>query len=173
MLLRNFYNMLTYLMLGSKSLGSTSNFGEGFNYVKKTDGSICTMSDVSSYKEYYFPMAYMSGNGYSSLAGNIAFGTDDTPVTFNDYKLTNLKYFTINGSPTCDGITYDATTKTFSNIFRCNYTNDTGADITVKEIGVTTVQNCLIYREVLETPFTVPAGKTFTFTHEFKFAMPM
>lgn len=175
MLLRNFYNTLAFIMTGRQSLGSASNFGEGFNYVKKLDGSIVSVDSAvyNGYIDEYFPMCDMIDANRDSLCRNIVFGTGNTPVTFNDYTLTNYKYFKCNGSPTRDGITYDSTSKTFSNIFRCNYTNNTGADMVIKEIGITMYQNALIYREVLETPFTVPAGKTFTFTHEFKFAMPM
>ena len=175
MLLRNFYNALAYLMIGSKSIGSTSDFCEGILYMKKLDGTISAPSSVitNSYTNYWFPMSDMVSSGTSYLYGNIMFGTGNTPVTFDDYKLTDYKYFSANGSCTTDGVTYDDETKTFSNIFRCNFTNSTGADMTIREIGITAVRNVLYYREVLETPFTVPAGKTITFTHEFKFTMPM
>lgn len=172
MLLRNFYNMMALLLTGNTALND--GFQDGSLNLKNMSGDAYTALDsiwsVSSGAVYYwFPTCYLNYGKECFI-----FGTDDTAVTYDDYtlslaSLTNVQY-------SWDGINYDAESKTYSNTARFIFKNNTSSDITVKEIGIRTYgyqpQSVLLYREVLETPITIPAGNSVTYTHEFKFTMP-
>lgn len=173
MLLRNFYNILALTTTGDNPIGTSSSWGDGSLNLKQLNGAIKTCLNAFTNLSYWymynvFPTIYMS---YGKEC--ILFGTDDTPVTFNDYTLSGYKSLSHTTNPTWDGVQYNADTKEYSNILRATIKNNTGADFTIKEIGIKTYgYDILMYREVLETPITIPAGKTITYTHEFKFAMP-
>ena len=97
--------------------------------------------------------------------GLIGVGTDDTPVTYEDYKLGSIialpqtQYNIIN-------IVEDG--KHIGLGYTVNINNNTGADVEIKEVGlysgcyaqVSTQRPFLIYREVLETPITIPNGQS-------------
>lgn len=173
MLLRNFYNVLATIMIGNKRIGSTSAYGDGVLNAKQMTGTvsenpISAIGNTST--NFLFPW-YSIDNTSTGLPTQLVFGTGNTPVTFDDYTLTNYKYFQVT-SYAWDGLQYNSETKTFSNTARISLTNNTGSDFVVSEIGISANKRVLYYREVLDTPITIPAGKAITYTHEFKFTMP-
>lgn len=185
MLLRNYYNLCALYLREPTYEEPSNNYGEGSLLVKSLDGSVhksikaaTNQSQIYTYQT--FPMSNLNYLKYAFI-----FGGNDTPVTFDDYQMPGA--FRLN----CQSITYDnnfvydANTKTWSYIVRLALNNNTSADKTIKEVGIVfgagngTSTNivhgyyCILgYREVLEEPITVPAGKTITYTHEFKFTMP-
>jgi len=110
--------------------------------------------------------------GWSALAGagddtfGIVVGTGDTPVTADDYNLASkIAHGTDAGQLSYGAVTlYDPFVSDYTVKQRIarSFTNNSGADITVKEIGLivkTSVDNYLvmIIRDVI-TAKTVPAG---------------
>ena len=77
---------------------------------------------------------------------------------------------------------YDETTKKWYRTKSFLLTNNTEFDITVSEIGIensefyraasTGIGTLLLFRKVLDEPFTVPAGQTVTYNHKLEFQMP-
>lgn len=113
---------------------------------------------------------YYSTSGYGWYV-NVGFG--DTAEDKDDYKLavdnivdSNLALTFVSSS-----INYK------SNAFRSvvtNYVNNSGSDLTVKEIGLIgksyttaneTRRNVMIARKVLDTPVVVPAGASVSLTY--------
>jgi len=105
-------------------------------------------------------------NFYSMGIGLIGVGTDDTPVTYEDYKLGNIvalpqtQYNIVN-------IVEDG--KHIGLGYTVSINNNTGADVEIKEVGLYSglynqSKPFLIYREVLETPITIPNGQSIVVT---------
>lgn len=99
-------------------------------------------------------------------------GFGNTPATENDYKLANSNAV---DTPTLTFISngYVATgTYPYIRNLTTTYSNDTGNDVTITEIGYVqkstaanaSANNVLFVREVLDTPILVPAGKTVAVT---------
>ena len=101
----------------------------------------------------------------SNFYKGIAFGTGNTPPTFDDYKLAGSVISTISAvsAPT---FSFDEDGLTLTTVY--TMTNTGTADITVGEIGMFARQyyqnstnyykNFLIERTALDTPVTIPAG---------------
>lgn len=115
------------------------------------------------------PSTYYT-NTNSGVYVDIGFG--DTPPTSNDYKLedsnacdTPTLTFISNGYPSNYTYPYIRNVTT-------TYVNNSGSDVTVKEIGLVqkgstannNEQNVLITRNVLDTPIVVPNGSQVSFT---------
>lgn len=122
-----------------------------------------------------------SGNNASS---GVAFGSDSTPPTENDYTLGHqVTGITVN---TPSIVTYNDTTN-FCYVARLDYviSNDSGADVTIAEIGLfnkfhaaetrgdsptnasSNYACILIDRTALDTPVTIPSGSAATIRYEF------
>lgn len=182
MLLRNYYNFLAYTTLGM-TYGST--FEDGSLKVKTVDGELRTPSIGSFDACFANGVAIPNQNTpsvehYMSMQGSykfdIGFGTDDTPATFDDYKLSSWVSFAYS-DPVSYSVTYDNSTKKYIKNYSVNIRNITSSDITVKEVGLYTGNGSygyttLFYREVLETPFTIAAGESVTYKHTFEFTYP-
>jgi len=116
-----------------------------------------------------------AGAGYYTIAAkgwyvNIGYG--DTAVDKGDYKLANDNIIDTNSLTYVTGSVVNTTPS-----LRCaitTYRNDTASAVVVKELGLVGKcysaanelrRNVLIARKVLETPITVPAGATMSFTY--------
>ena len=106
----------------------------------------------------------MAGAGDDTFG--IVVGTGDTPVTADDYNLASkIAHGTGAGQLSYGAVTlYDPFVSDYTVKQRIarSFTNNSGADITVKEIGLivkTSVDNYLvmIIRDVI-TPLTIPDG---------------
>lgn len=108
-------------------------------------------------------------------------GTGTTPVTASDYDLASpITHGTGAGQLQHGAMSYEAPSVSGSVTTWRNsrtFTNGSGADITVNEIGLAilyygaspmTTFYVLIARDVLATPVTVPDGATLTVRYSFK-----
>jgi hypothetical protein len=117
-----------------------------------------------------------AGSGVSTHG--IVVGTSDTPVTRDDYKLgSQIVHGTGTGQLIYSAMSIDAPiTYGTGYLLRAVrvFTNNSGADITVKEIGVYflggTYYFCMI-RDVLSTPVTIPNGYSWTVRYNFYFVV--
>lgn len=98
-------------------------------------------------------------NGYSTLV----VGSDDTPVTYDDYKISLISGLTgVSATEFQTGLIDNETI--FENTIKTIYTNSNADTVIIKEIGVyynvanNTSYATMIYREVLDTPIEVPSG---------------
>jgi hypothetical protein len=126
--------------------------------------------------DYSPAMALNAGSGVSTFG--IVVGSSDTPVTRDDYKLgSQIAHGNATGQLMYGAVSFDApVTYGTGYLFRVMrvFTNNSGADITVKELGVYagvyTVYVCLI-RDVLSTPVTIPNGYSWTVRYNFYFVV--
>ena len=191
--LRNYYNILAHGAFKSFSgyNDSVSNSGvfpdefkEGSLTLKKLTGSLerSTLIPYTSrlsllpcdyigmYNSYY----YTNSSNYSA----IVFGTGNTPVTLDDYKLADqIPSNVINASVSSgdnvriNSVSYDAATGTYTADVSILVTNKLNRDITVREFGFG-IYYYLYYREVLEEPFTIPANGVSVFNYQVSVAVP-
>ena len=137
--------------------GTARNTGAGYGWHRWYHGSY---SSIDGY------------GGWSALAGagddtfGIVVGTGDTPVTADDYNLASkIAHGTDAGQLSYnESVLYDpvVTGTAVRQEFRRQFTNNSGADITVKEIGLIVKTNydnylVMIIRDVI-TPLTIPDG---------------
>jgi hypothetical protein len=108
----------------------------------------------------------------------IVVGTSDAPVTRDDYKLGNkIAHGSGTGQLTYGAVSVDAPiTYSTGYLIRATrvFTNNSGADITVKEIGVYSYTQYYYYciiRDVLTTPVTIPNGYSWTVRYNFYFVV--
>lgn len=123
---------------------------------------------------------------FSMAARQIVLGTGNTPVAYNDNKMSGT---VIDNTPLTfvrDSVTYDAASNCFVKTVQYTYTNNTGSDIVINEWGIsvdsgsannkfsnTSNSACLIYREVLAAPITIVSGTTATLNFTISIPMPV
>jgi len=157
------------------------------NFVKALFGTLYThlRSQVTSVKlvdgtEKAFPNLNIQTEPYMKLKAaegddthGVVVGSGDTPVSIDDYNLASkIPNGTGAGQLSYGPVTMDAPMKTDSGyLFRVvrTFTNNSGGDITVKEVGLIAYHKhvdgavyFLIARDVLASPVTVPNGSTLT-----------
>jgi hypothetical protein len=130
----------------------------------------------TSRTELIYPIAVNAGAGVTSYG--IVVGSSDTPVTRDDYKLgSQIAHGSGTGQLMYGAVSIDAPTTYgtgyLTRVIRV-FTNNSGADITVKEIGVYYYNIyhyfCMI-RDVLTTPVTIPNGYSWTVRYNFYFVV--
>jgi hypothetical protein len=161
--LRNFYNGMTGALVGSLA-GNT--YGAGYLGTKDITGGAFANNSPKL-------LAYAGGAG--STSNGIVVGTDDTAFSAEQYKLLAI---IANGSgagqfaysaESAITASYVSGTKTwvFTKVRAMN--NNSGGEITVKEIGLHTYLSnspfCL-ERSVLSPAVAVPNGAQLTVTYE-------
>jgi hypothetical protein len=104
----------------------------------------------------------------------ILVGNSDTPVIIGQYNLQYLiNHGTGSGQLSYGATTVESITKDTTWLFRVirTFTNNSGASITVKEIGLFVrlghssspyYFSCMLARDVLTSPITIPNGSTLT-----------
>lgn len=133
---------------------ASSYITDGFNQLGTIYGNVASGNPEAVSSFYFMGM------------GMIGVGTDDTPVTYEDYKLGNIialpqtGYNVINIVENGEHIGLG---------FTIYINNNTGADVEIKEAGIysgiyNAAKPFLIYREVLETPITIPNGQSIVVT---------
>ena len=124
-------------------------------------------NSVSYYGSYDITGIPTSNQSNYAFYYQIYLGQDDIPETGDEYTLANpiaLPWYKV---PTIT-LMPNGTTVEIAYYF----TNDTGAPVTIKEIGLcarvgastTVVYNCLLNRKVLASPVTMNVGDNYTFT---------
>lgn len=107
---------------------------------------------------------YSSGSNYQLI--NIVAGSGNTPATEDDYMLESPLSLTFSARTIVP--IYDENNLPIGVNFVKTWINNTGADVTIREIGAllnygtstTTNTTILIERTVLETPVVVASGDT-------------
>ena len=153
-------------------------------FLTAIDGEGCQLTKLNGTTEWLYGGVYAStyssaalcslgGNRYSN--NKLLLGTGTNAFSVDDYKLqTDVSSSFTKASLTVSG---GAISETKGRVltWTCSYLNTSGADITVSEIGLTKYvmfgsnEDVLIFRDVLATPVTVPAGQGITVTLTFTF----
>lgn len=182
MLLRNYdvMNIHRNISIQTNETFGESSFTDGNLYVKTFDGVLRASCTGYGYSQAYFGnMKYNIGSAYNAAGCVIVCGSNNDPVSYDDYTLKG--YYSSQVSPVSSGSgyynkSYDEATGTFSCDYQCNFTAT--EDVTIREIGivgtngnsgnsVSTNELVLYYREVLEKEINVTAGQFFKITVHF------
>ncbi|QDR80237.1 hypothetical protein [Sporomusa termitida] len=183
---RNAYNWLTSQMCAVNAASTT--YGAGYLAMKQINGTVSGsgyaigMPTVNNSIE-------LAGQGFSgavNTATGLVVGTGTAAFDFEQHTLeaiinngTNageLLYLAFN--PIVKN--YDSSTSTYSVTHSRYFTNNSGGDIVVSEVGIYTpriyVANgtgiAMVTRDVLETPVTVPDLARLTVTYTIGVAFP-
>lgn len=157
---RNFYNLLFCLFTDTPTSYLGETFGAGYLACKQTGGTVFSSTSFSL------------GNGafigpFGSTVKGILVGTSDAAESLNSHTLGAL---IANGtgagqlSYTAQNATiasYDSGTKKMTGTMVRYINNNSGAEITVKEIGLVSdysTPKLLQNRDVLPTPVSIPNG---------------
>lgn len=177
MFVRNWYNISYLTMFGG-------NFPDDYalvnmNGTKLTDSSGVNFN-ATVYQNPVFPeTAYTS---FSSSNTAVLIGTD-TEVNFDDYKMST----TLNVKATLDksafSYSYDETNKCMVLKSKVQLSNQVGTEQTISSYCLTqyvkvygtynyNYDAVMIYKEILETPITIPASETSYMEIEIKYQLP-
>jgi hypothetical protein len=191
MFLRNYYNILALRAVRNfEGITPTTafpdvygSFGAGKLSIKRWNETVeNAIYNSYTYAIPYLKPSYLGFNSVSSPTDSgstaIVFGTGDTPVTMDDYKLDNVITSSIiqrasisAGNLNYTALTYDPTTDTFTLRIRVVITNSSASPVIINEYGLVTYYY-LFYREVLATPVVIPAGDSVFFECDIKFKVP-
>lgn len=173
MFLRNFYNAYAASIMGVANRTADTNEREKNYKIIGLDGNT-----VQHYDSSYASDLPSIGNIRPSVRTGrdvLVFGTNDTPVDFNDTTFTPITGLGFAETKASDVI--------YSNgkwLRELNYTitNNNGFDITINEIGFlnstqqndgSSVGNYLYYRDVLDSPVVIGSGETVKFIYTCSF----
>lgn len=179
MFLRNFDHGITAMMLNTTNAGNSTiaTVASGASTTLQTTAGTavdCPLGYYSSGAGAMLPVAFSSST--------ICIGNGDTPVTYDDYRLSGSK---TSGTFTAvsNTLSYDETRKVWIRTLVVKYQNTSSSAFEVKEWGIwryavstsstlnwsnSNSQIALVYREVLETPAVIEPDTiaTLTFTLE-------
>jgi hypothetical protein len=121
---------------------------------------------------------FIANAGVGVTTHGIVVGSSDTPVTRDDYKLgSQILHGSGTGQLMYGAMSWDAPVAYGTGYLTRGirvFTNNSGADITVKEIGLYIYNGayyfCII-RDVLTTPVTIPNGYSWTVRYNFYFVV--
>ena len=192
MFLRNYDNMiqlyhdkdhigLNATQSGEHLYSSKALFGDGYLNAKTANGSIVGFNTGIAKSS----SAAVSRGFFVFGPGSICLGTGNTPVTYDDFKLSGdlvaNKLIEIEDSAQ---MTYDTDKKCWKHVFQATYSNTTDTNLTISEWGLFRTQNgsaakayaedgssVLLFREVLSAPVVIAAGTTGTLTFEMELPM--
>lgn len=170
MLLRNYDNYMIarkipYTTSNDYTVGDASIFGDGHLNFKNYQGAIkqfISNSFTNNSGRFMAPFTSLLENKYASGCCNLIVGSDDTEVTYDDYKLGE-----IISSSQIKAVNHEVTAPVYNqetNSWDVTYTKRYMAisDITIKELGITELLwtsggagITLLYREVLPSPIEV------------------
>ena len=161
MILRNFINRFYYSNMGSNAYPVLKSTGGYTDVTVRYDNYINGTSNATFDNDC--PKTSATA-GYSNRPLNkisIVVGSGDVAPTYDDYKMGNpLNLSTVTQSYSTNG-----GVMTFVKTFK----NDSGSEVTVKEVGLFgnpyDYPNCVVLtRTVLSSPVTIANGETKTFT---------
>jgi len=189
-ILKNLINLRKILTVTQGNTSSTTNV-TNFPLVDtrgNTKTTVCTYGGIflpftNFYTNLVTSNTSCSSSSSSSANGRnyIGFGKGTTPVTEDDYFLADIITSGISNKtyeykvPT---ITEENGVVSSKQNFNGIYQNTSGASMTISEFGIFHVINhsynstsypTMIYREVLDTPITVPANGYFSFNIDVEF----
>lgn len=177
MWLRNYYNLLSALILTDDELSSTTpptaytppimiktttgaNMEAGFN-----KASFCR-SNKSNLANFFLigkGNAGINDQSGSTYDFDIRLGTGSTPVTYDDYCLESQISLTLVSSSGSLTTPTEITGDTTNSVKQYTLNNSTGSSVTVTEIGISIqvgASQVLLYREVLNTPVTLAPSES-------------
>lgn len=183
MFLRNFDHGITAMMLNTanNSISTIATVASGASTTLQTTAGTavdCILGYSSSnYRQgAYLPIAFS--------ASTICVGNGDTPVTYDDYRLSG-SWTSGTFTSVSNILSYDETRKVWIRTVTVKYQNTSSSAVTIKEWGIwryatqvgssstTTYSNssssiALVYREVLAEPAVIEPDTiaTLTFTLE-------
>jgi hypothetical protein len=158
-------------LLSSLIYGGTcpSTGGAGYPYSARAD---MTATDGASQGiTIYGISVIVGGNAGAGIdTYGILIGSSDTPVAIGQYILgSKIAHGTSSGQMSYGTTTVEALTKDTTWQFRVvrTFTNNSGATITVRELGLfiqvtNPTKQVMLARDVLPSPVTVPNGSTLT-----------
>jgi hypothetical protein len=144
--------------------------------------SATSRSDLLDTSNNARPLMLSSGGGVvlggcapaGDTTAGIVLGTNDTPVSIGQYNLQSpISHGTGAGQLSYGATNVESLVKDTTWYFRVirTFTNNSGASITVKEMGLFVrlgmssspyYYSCMLARDVLTTPITIPSGSTLT-----------
>lgn len=161
MILRNFINRFYFSNVGSGQYRVLKSTG-GYDDVTAYCSSYITGTSSATFNNDCPKVQTVTGSGARPLDRiSIVVGSGDVAPTYDDYKMGNpLDLSTVTQAYSTNG-----GVMTFVKTFK----NDSGSEVTVKEVGLFgTPENdgcCVVLtRTVLNTPVTIANGETKTFT---------
>lgn len=171
---RNAYNLNFMRLTGSADASLASGYGEGYLKGKETGG--VALGDVMAY------ITFQAAAG--STNSGILVGSSDSAETLESYDLAS-KILNGTGSGQLSYqaqetpvFSYDSGTKKWTARQKRYFNNNSGAGITVKEIGLvghrSSYENSrfLLSRDVLGSPVTVPNGGQLSVTYVIEQVFP-
>lgn len=191
---RNYYNLLTAFLLGDTTETSVNTpvDYEPPIVVRLPDGTYTNKlgnnttywpvypenAQNNSYEYYRQDLAQFMNIGKISLeygksgsSAKVMFGSGSTAADYEDYDLetpitTGLTVVTEGGTLTAPSA-FDAVTHKYSSTRTFTINNSGDTSLTLSEMGIFCM-NCLVYREVLDSPITLDPGESVTvsFTRE-------
>lgn len=143
--------------------------GGGVGYAKSFSGEKVDYGNTGGYFYYLYTGAYFA-NSQSGMYVDVGFG--NTPETSGDYKLSDSNAIGDNAGKLTWISSVPSTKYPALRTVISSYRNNTGEDVTIREIGIATkggsinqpTYNVLLTRKVLESPVVVHPGETVTFT---------
>lgn len=179
---RNYYNLMFGMMSGARG-SNTSNFGAGHMSGRAIGGTIY------GYYNYLTSSSSYSGGGFTNTGNNISsggivVGSDNTAFDKKQYALVSviahgngtgqLAYQPMSEFSTANIPIYTAGTKTWQQQHARVMNNNSGASITVKEVGMywfggiyhaSSSQCYMVERSVLDPTVAVANGAQLTVTY--------
>lgn len=174
----------SYYYIPSVSATTTS---KAYIEAKTLGGVTVYISPIVQSGGVYNPITSAIVASGSSASVGVAFGSDGTTATENDYKLgSQITGISVPTTPTVETV-FDDVNHLY--IARLDYavSNNTGSDITIREIGVfsrfnstttrgnaasssaSTRYSIMMDRTVLDSPVTIPNGTAATVRYEFAY----
>jgi hypothetical protein len=139
-----------------------------------------TFLDTSGISRTINAAYFRADAGAGVTTHGIVVGSSDTPVTRDDYKLgSQIAHGSGTGQLMYGAMSIDPpvaySTGYLTRLMRV-FTNNSGGDVTVKEVGVVILYSgnlyyFLIIRDVLSTPVTIPNGYSWTVRYNFYFVV--
>lgn len=166
------FTRLFYRSLASRFYGDFKNF-DYTNLAGMTVKPSNTNADLSAFSSISTALKNFNTANKTAITGSkVAFGDGNTPVTPDDFNLAGNSFTTYSASYGCS-FSEDNTEVTW--IYTLNNTGTT--EFTVREVGVFTYAYkdtivALVYREVLDTPVTIPPNGVGQVTVTFKVNVP-
>lgn len=188
---RNFMNYIAlHALLGVRPGDSTSFFADGYLNFRNLSGTTVNQTSNNNFLAIRGSSAQLPAT--AGTTSGIVVGTSDAAESFESYALTakvahgNSSGQLYHNAQVTQSRTWNSSGRKWSEVIQRTFTNNSGATITVKEIGYEIIlgqtdtssytsfydwNTALIIRDVLSSPQPVNNGQTLTvtFTIEFPF----
>lgn len=162
---RNGLNLIAGVsMYTNTSVHSGTVFGDGVISFKHENDSIKGLSGTYSWTRQIDTT-------------EILLGTNNEAYSVDYVKITQSS---MSKGPMLCAPSFDSVSRKFTNSITRTHSNTSGSDVIVREAGVyQTIWNgsdyhgVIVVRDVLESPITVPNGKSISFTYNFELLYPL